>query len=260
MFGTIDRRHFPGAGKQVNSSNVIDLTEIDLDQPIYRIMPVLRCLEILHTKQLVLVRPRKWDDPFENALLKAPITMDEGVSGSFGFRHSVYGQCWTSGEETDAMWRIYSHDKQGIKAKTSPRKLLSALSGDTVTLPELCCFIGRVKYLQENDLLEALQLVDWANSTGLGIAASLLFKRTEFAHEKEIRLIYSSLDNLSESDPDIHQVKVDPFDLIDELVLDPRMNGRIADSCKASITAMGFLGSITQSALYRAPSGFSIAL
>ena len=244
----------------MNNSNVIDLTEADLDQPIYRIMPVLRWLEILHTEQLVLVRPRKWDDPFENALLKALNTMDEGVTGSFGFRDSVYGQCWTSGEETDAMWRIYSHDKQGIKAKTSPRKLLSALSRNTETYSELCCFIGRVKYLPENDLLTALLQVDWANSTGCGIAASFLYKRTEFAHEKEIRLIYSSLQNLSESDPDIHQVKVDPFELIDELVLDPRMDGRIADSCKASITAMGFSGSITQSALYRAPSGFSIPL
>jgi hypothetical protein len=244
----------------MNSSNVIDITEIDMDQPIYRIMPALRCLEILHTKQLVLVRPRKWDDPFENALLKAPISMDGRDSGSFGFKLSVYGQCWTSGEETDAMWRIYSHDKQGIKAKTTPRKLLSALSGDTVTHPELCCFIGRVKYLEENDLLGALQQVNWANPTGCGIAASLLYKRTEFAHEQEIRLIYSSLQSLSESDPDIHQVKVDPFELIDELVLDPRMDGWIADSCKASITAMGFLRSITQSALYRAPSGFSIAL
>ena len=223
-------------------------------------MPALRCLEILHTKQLVLVRPRKWDDPFENALLKATITMDESVGGSFGFRHSVYGQCWTSGEETDAMWRIYSHDKQGIKAKTSPRKLLRALSRDTATSPDLCCFIGRVEYLQENKLLEALQNVHWANSSGCGIAASLLYKRTEFSHEQEIRLIYTSLQNLSESDPDIHQVKVDPFELIDELVLDPRMDNRIADSCKASITAMGFPGSITQSALYRAPSGFSIAL
>ncbi len=251
---------FSGAGEPVNSSNTIGLTEIDLDQPIYRIMPVLRCLEILHTKQLVFVRPRKWDDPFENSLLKAPITMDESVSGSFGFRHSAYGQCWTSEEENDAMWRIYSHDKQGVKAKTSPRKLLRALTEDTETLPGLCCFIGRVKYLQEKDLLGALQQVDWANSSGSGIAESLLYKRTEFAHEKEIRLIYSSLQNLAESDPDIHQVKVDPFELIDELVLDPRMDGRIADSCKASITAMGFLGSITQSALYRAPSGFSIAL
>lgn len=260
LLGTMIEGISPGAGEPVSSPNVIDLTEIDLDQPIYRIMPVLRCLEILHTKQLVLVRPRKWDDPFENALLEAPIIMDESVIGSFGFRHSVYGQCWTSGEETDAMWRIYSHDKQGIKAKTSPRKLLSALSGDTATHPELCCFIGRVKYLQEDDLLNALQQVDWASSNGSGIAASLLYKRIEFAHEKEIRLIYSSLQNLSESDPDTHQVQVDPFELIDELVLDPRMNGRIADSCKSSIIAMGFPGSITQSALYRAPRGFSIAL
>ena len=251
---------FPGAGEPVTSSNVVNLTETDLDQPIYRIMSVLRCLEILHTKQLVLVRPRKWDDPFENALLKATIVMDESVGGSFGFRHSVYGQCWTSGEETDAMWRIYSHDKQGIKAKTSPRKLLSALSGATATSPELCCFIGRVKYLQQDDLFAALQKVPWANPSGCGIAASLLYKRTEFSHEQEIRLIYSSLQSLSESDPDIHQVEFNPFELIDELVLDPRMDDRIADTCKASITATGFPGSITQSALYRAPSGFSIAL
>ncbi len=250
----------PGAAKQVDNSNTTNLPESDLDQPIYRIMPFLRCLELLHTKQIVLVRPCKWDDPFENALLKAAIIIGQSASGTYGFKHSVYGQCWTSELETDAMWRIYSHDKQGIKAKTTPRKLLNALREATDQSPELYCFIGRVEYLCENDLLRALQRVNWANPNGSGIAKSLLYKRTEFAHEKEIRLIYSSPQNLTESDPDIHQVKIEPLELIEELVLDPRMDGPIANSCKAAITAMGFQGNIAQSALYRAPDGFTITL
>ena len=122
----------PGAAEQVDNSNTTNLPESDLDQPIYRIMPFLRCLELLHTKQIVLVRLCKWDDPFENALLKAAIIIGQSASGTYGFKHSVYGQCWTSELETDAMWRIYSHDKQGIKAKTTPRKLLNALREDFV--------------------------------------------------------------------------------------------------------------------------------
>jgi len=55
------------------SQNYIYLKRDELEKPVYRIMPVHRLLQCLEEKQLVLVPPRKWDDPFENYLLSAKV-------------------------------------------------------------------------------------------------------------------------------------------------------------------------------------------
>jgi len=238
--------------------NYINLDGSELDSPVFRIMPIERLLQVLESRQLVLVRPRKWDDPFENALLSATLRTDDGITGSFSAKDSVYGQCWTSDRETDAMWRIYSPDKQGIKVKTSPRKLLQALQAATTEFWELRCFIGRVQYQDESDLLDTLQNMDWRASNGSGIAESLLYKRKEFTHEHEIRLIYSGPDNASNSD--IHAFNVTPNELIEELVLDPRMDVELGKAFQLAIENKQFTNPISQSSLYRAPKGLVISI
>ena len=84
-----------------------NMTASELDQPVYRIMPVHRLLECFQKKKLVLVPPKKWDDPFENMLLSAKVVIGSGEpSDMLPTRDKVYGQCWTLHRETDAMWRI----------------------------------------------------------------------------------------------------------------------------------------------------------
>lgn len=238
--------------------NYINLSDSDLDIPVYRIMPIERLLQTLENRQLVLVRPCKWEDPFENIFLSALLTTDEGMTGSFGFRDSVYGQCWTFEKETDAMWRIYSPKKQGIKVTTTPRKLLEALQAATKEFWELSCFIGRVQYQNEDTLLNTLQNIDWQNPDGSGIAKSLLYKRDEFTHEREIRLIYSAPDSTSNSD--IHAFGIIPNELIEELVLDPRMDTELVKAFTLAIKNKEFNNSISQSSLYRAPKDLKISI
>lgn len=238
--------------------NYINLSDSELDIAVYRIMPIERLLQVLENRQLVLVRPRIWDDPFENALLSATLKTDDGMTGSLSSKDSVYGQCWTSERETDAMWRIYSPEKQGIKAKTTPRKLLEALQAATAEFWELRCFIGRVQYQDESDLLNTLQRVNWRESNGSGIAESLLYKRKEFTHENEIRLIYSGPD--SANDSDIHAFGITPNELIEELVLDPRMDAELVKAFRLAIENKQFRNPVSQSSLYRAPEGLVISL
>ena len=73
-----------------------------------------RLLELFQTRHNVLVAPEKWDDPFENFILKS-----DRVS-----RRGWYGQCWTWQRASDAMWRIYSGDKNGVRMRSTPAKLL----------------------------------------------------------------------------------------------------------------------------------------
>ncbi|RZG72281.1 DUF2971 domain-containing protein [Acinetobacter sp. WCHAc060025] len=238
--------------------NYINLTDDLLDKPIYRIMPIHRFLQLLEEKKLTLVKPKKWDDPFENTLLNCTFETSDGEKGSFSAKNSVYGQCWTFHRETDAMWRIYSHNKDGVRVTTTPRKLLTALQTAEPNHHNLKCFIGKVSYLSKTNLLEKLQSIDLLNTNGSGIAESLLYKRTEFKHENEIRLIYSGDDNTSISD--IFQFNIDPASLLDRILFDPRMEKNLRQAYKLAIEKKGCKTEIKRSTLYDAPKGLTLKL
>ena len=106
-------------------SNYLEIA--NLDKPIYRIFPVNRFFEMIKEKKMAMVKPKLWDDPFENLLLSSRFQLDDGEIVNFESANSVYGQCWTEHRESDAMWRIYSPQKNGIRVSTTPRKLLSSL-------------------------------------------------------------------------------------------------------------------------------------
>ncbi len=238
-------------------NNYINLKDM-LDDPIYRIMPIHRFLQLLEDKKLTLVKPKKWDDPFENALLNCDIETSDGEQVSFAAKDSVYGQCWTFHRETDAMWRIYSQNKDGIRVTTTPRKLLTALREAYPEYHRLRCFIGKVSYLPKVKLLDKLQSINLLNPNGSGIAESLLYKRTEFKHENEIRLIYSGKDDDCISD--IFQFDIDPTNLLDGLLFDPRMDENLRQAYKLAIMDKGCSTRIRRSSLYDAPKGLTFKI
>jgi hypothetical protein len=106
--------------------NLIFLKEKDLDKPIYRIFSFERLKQIFDEQQLTLVKPSLWDDPFENFILNSTGRLPDGRVFEIRFRNTFYGQCWSLTRESDAMWRIYSPDKNGVKVKTTIRKLFSS--------------------------------------------------------------------------------------------------------------------------------------
>src|SRR5215211_4029195 len=83
--------------------NYIHLEPDDLDRKIYRVFSLERLLELISSKQNVLVKPLLWDDPFENFILRATAKY-EGRNVHFEAKDFLYGQCWSLNEESDAMW------------------------------------------------------------------------------------------------------------------------------------------------------------
>lgn len=230
--------------------NFIHLKEEELDKPIYRIFPIGRFIQILTTKKLTLVKPKKWDDPFENALLSSTFKIGNDTA-NFSAKNSVYGQCWTLHRETDAMWRIYSQTKDGIRIKTTPRKLLKSLQDEAGKFSDIKCFIGKVKYMPSRNLEECFSKINLLNSNGSGIAESLLYKRMEFSHEKEVRLIYSGDDGKCEQD--IFNYSINPDDLFDSILFDPRMEQSLRESYLLAIRCLGCNSQCKRSKLYDLP-------
>jgi len=250
------------------NSNLIFLRDSDLDKPIYRIFSFDRLKEIFQEQELTLVKPKLWDDPFENFILSATGRLDDGREFDFGFRDSFYGQCWSLTKESDAMWRIYSPKKEGVKVKTTLRKLfdpLFALGGSYQKLNRdtynLTSFIGKVKYSSTKTLIKMLNDPERMSGkiydqSGRGQASTFFFKRWAFRHENEIRLIYNAQNN---NNSDLFKFAINPFEVFEQIVFDPRMSDTEFQLYKERVISWGFNNEIVQSGLYKIRT-FSINL
>jgi len=234
------------------------LNGISADCVIYRIFSFERFLELLEENKNTLVKPRKWDDPFENFLFSAKAIDQNGQQiGLESIRESYFGQCWSFHDENDAMWRIYARNKDGIKVKTTVGKLFNEFYS-AITGPELKCYIGKVEYKDEEEIRQFLgndgEVHDHIfDSTGIKSAKTLLFKRNAFEHENEVRLIYVTTDD-SEKALDVFKYKINQNSLFEEVVLDPRLDCATYEQYKKKICEAGYSSSIIQSTLYTVPN------
>ena len=235
--------------------NIINIEdEADLDTPIYRVYNCQRLLTLFGEKKNTLVKPALWDDPLENFILNTAAKSLAGDSRyDFEARDSYYGQCWSLLNESDAMWRIYSPDKMGIKVKTTIRKLIDSLQNSTEAKSGQC-FIGKVKYLDSESLKNRLEDKSWLHLEAMSYdnqAASLLYKRLEFTHEHEVRLLFLDRRNSSST---IFQYSIDPLQTFDEIEFDPRISTEMFDVFQFYFQEkISYNKPIVQSELYKVP-------
>lgn len=235
--------------------------KLDRNEKIYRTIPKKWLFEMFETGKNALARPSLWDDPFENLLLRSLVNLN-GETGRFSFANDLYGQCWTLQGYSDAMWRIYSPDKTGIRIRTTVGQLLDSLSGPDKTFDPVSCFIGKVQYLTEAKLNKFVSshFHDGLGTDGRNIAETLLVKRNAFSHEKEVRVIYFSP---SDTNP-THDLYFHDFDchrLLDQIMVHPQLTDSEAEALKNEIRSKtGFKGKILHSQLYRLPKGFTVKI
>lgn len=235
--------------------NYINFKESDENKSIYRVFKRQRFFELFKQQKLTLVKPKNWKDPFENYIMNATGELDTGEKFSIAFRDNFFGQCWTQKKESDALWRIYAPDEDGIKVKTTLKKLYKALYDSGNQFRDISCFIGKIKYDTTANLTKNLGDANFMrglllDQTGYGQAYTLCFKRKQFDYEKEVRLIYNSQGKIKRN---IYKFKIDPFDLFDEIVFDPRMDFKDYRRDKSELVKLGFKNSIIKSTLYKIP-------
>jgi len=229
---------------------------------LYRVFSYERLVQLFESRTNVLVRPKLWDDPLENYVLDAAHRMLAAKKGSnskmaetiLNVKEHLYGQCWSATSESDAMWRIYSANKAGVRVKTSISKLFKSVTSST-EVKDLDCFIGKVKYEKEHKLFSKLSNPNWLMGEigdSRQQAASLFFKRNAFVHENEYRLVVL---NVNTSDQNLFSYSIDPHTLIEEVVLDPRMSRELVSVFTEHLKKkLKFKGRVEQSTLYRVPN------
>lgn len=241
----------------------------DMDAPVYRIFPVWFLEEAVRLKQLVLVRPSMWDDPFERIDDAVVVTRANGSNFEQTIQQDhppVFAQCWSATSACDTLLRAYSRvfkdphfsrnihpREEGVRVQSTPRKLLNALQraarelGNTVTP-----FVGRVQYMPQERILQELADLVAANGptvfdAPLTRAQLRLKKRTEFSTEDEVRILMSCHVDRSEK---VLSIAIDPNELFDEVAFDPRLASFERRERAQTLNAVGYKGRIHEWDLY----------
>lgn len=104
----------------------LDITDEDVTDStrIYRYFSFEAFVNLIEMDKLTFAKVTTWEDPWENILSNYELHIGEKVSASFySADQHFFGQCWTLKQESDAMWRIYSPNKCGVKVASTVGKL-----------------------------------------------------------------------------------------------------------------------------------------
>jgi hypothetical protein len=231
----------------------INLDDYSLDTPIYRIVSYDTFLEALINGELTLVKPRLWDDPFEEFLAKQNFRGPNGENYTMkNFGSNFFGQCWSLDYESDFMWRVYSKNHQAIKIKSSIKSLINGLKSEIAENDVLK--IGKVDYWNNEKIK-----MNFGNAAFLGdllakgFYHSLFIKKESFRHENEVRIIYSSGKNEEAKNTDLFKIGIDPNFLFHEIEFHPRLSMFLREDIERTIRKLGFKNRICYSELYSVP-------
>jgi|GEM_PF-2984559 len=117
-------------GQDQHSDNQIANSLIrvpDPDDSIYRIFLLWFFEEVLRLKQLVLVSPRNWEDPYE--IIGESIAVDIERDGRIQQEiinqslPPVFAQCWSATAESDTLLRTYSRVEKDPHSRRNTQPL-----------------------------------------------------------------------------------------------------------------------------------------
>lgn len=249
----------------LNDFIALNSINVDLDQPIYRIFEFSKLAASIENKELTLLRPKLWEDPFENFLFNSKGKLDSGEIVSFEpIRDPLYGQCWSYRKDCEELWRGFESNVNSLKVKTTPRKLMKFLYDLSNPFHIFSYFIGKVKYVSDDEIANYFkEVINLSNrSSGIELVFTLLLKRLSFSYEQEIRLIFhkpvnsinQNVINNPWNNSDFFKFKIDPDTLFEEIEINPWCNqATFSIILYYLINGLQFEGLVTRSSLNDKP-------
>ena len=160
---------------------------INLNTPIFKILPVERFTELMLARTIAFTHPEKWDDPAEYGFIKrcqriCSIPVVKGDDWDF------YGQCWSMNKSCDGLWRTYTNNKSrlAVQIVTTVGKVINAYVRKTNSILSHL-FVGKVVYEKREQLQNRVK--DVRPSSLMRDLNSLLYKREDFKYEQEVRFV-----------------------------------------------------------------------
>lgn len=228
------------------------------EEYVYRFLPLRYFLQLLDNRSLFFPRVSTWEDPYELFLFKQRFIDTKGMPiNVLSLSENIFGQCWTTQRDSDALWRIYSPDLMSVRIKTTVSRITSFIEKNQEN--GLLIKSGMVDYQAQNQIEAWLKSLLPSSINAIPLIDSLFIKRNSFAHEKEFRIIIWKTDfkeyGTYESNSKYINLPIDPQKFILEVNLDPRLSQEEVNLWKPAISLrLGSSCRVSQSRLYQIKS------
>ena len=251
----MERKIDPEINISFNSKN-----DFEYDLPLYRVVPLNRLQRMLLRNQLTITLTNTWEDVYENFLLKSAFQYGILKNQTLeSYQDTLYGLCFTLKRETDAMWRIYSYDKNSVRISTNLNLIIEMLKKGPINSPyrKFEIRIGEVEYPTIRELRRRYSLIaetDIIDNFNDHLFDSMFLKRNEFNHEKEFRIIIRGLNPVIKSTrelPNYLFFPIEPNDFIEAIAFDPRLDNRTYQTNKEVLEKIGYNKKVLRTNLYR---------
>lgn len=213
---------------------------------LYKFYNIKALTSLLTDSMLYIDRINTWEDVYENFFLKAHFFSKSLNTYIYtdSIANAVFGQSWTYAPETDAMWRIYSQNKTGVRIQTNAMKLFKSIFVDDGCIADT--WLGKVEYNSEEEMNDFILRETETNTDSASIWRDLMpysqfLKRSEFEHEKEFRIIKMLDSSSSENAKQYKRLafKIDINNFIDSYLLDPRLDEKTFEQQKHNLINLG---------------------
>jgi hypothetical protein len=228
----------------------------DVREKVWRYMSLSKLIALLQASALHLSRLDLLHDPHEGALPRAMVEDRRAFFEKEGIGHALpqlsalgqkvrsacYVNCWAhSGVESEAFWRLYANDDDGVAIQTTYSKLIDIIKGDDHL------YLGHVTYIDYE--------TQWFPVGN--VLYPVMHKRLAFAHENEVRLVKLVGEHLTAASagPLGLLIPVDLERLVDSVFITPYAPQWYADVAKAVVErfAPSLAGKVQWSLMKSAP-------
>jgi hypothetical protein len=218
---------------------------------LYRYMSLEHAIQLFENKELVLVTPSKWIDPFEKRFLEAKYKMNT-ESFNFPYKNNLYCMCMTRVMINEACWNTYAKDEIGIELVFNIAKLIELLKKKTMYYN---IFIGKVEYMRTDEIMKEPIIISSSKEGSLDYIKSwvnpFFWKRMAYTYEQEVRLIIVKKNKCQGDENDGNDEKnssgilkikfsCDNTELIDRIIIDPRVGKNLEKLLKKEFENYGF--------------------
>lgn len=219
---------------------------------LHRFVSTEKLIDLIENKHLVLIKPEKWLDPFENNISRVKFIKNGKVS-YIKYLKNIYGICLTKAKESNLIWDSYTPNGSGVRITFDKNLLIDTILKSKYNSHNF--LFNDVKYIEYDKILSPLkdkkQLIEYFNKPGKELLKNLFYKRNAYRYEEEFRIIYNANGD-KETYNKILTININPQELIKKILFHPKMTDTDCEAIKKYLIRQGISkNKIFRSLLYK---------
>lgn len=226
--------------------NVVGSFDSEQPKSVYRYLPLVQLLGVLETGSLPLVNPQAWPDKCEAGWIDNLFGADTQLDGM-----KVRATCFTRESYSEALWHVYARMQPVVRIRLNFIGLVEACAAYKKTKGKF--YIGDVRYRESTQMKAAFREASSDPFMGPNEAASLLLiKRKAFSYEREMRVVFTTSDQVD----DVVALPLKAKDLVKQVLVSPYTDDWVLETIKGVIKSRyAFVDcEVARSSLDRAPA------